>query len=155
PVIPGGERAGRGPELGRETVAVLAVDLVFPEDVYEPWTLARRWETRIGEQVAGFGGVFIARSPSRLTAVFGVPRALEQLAERAVQAALTIQRHLGEGDGGIRPELRMAVHLGAVHFDVHARDLATGCLAVGDTFVLPGRLLGHAAAGELLVSAAT
>ena len=31
---------------------------------YEPWTLASRWEQRLAEKVAGFGGVLLQGSPS-------------------------------------------------------------------------------------------
>ena len=64
---------------------------------YEPWTAATRWERAIAERVEGFGGVFVQRTPSRCTAVFGVPRALEQTPQRAVQAALAIQRAAAHG----------------------------------------------------------
>jgi tetratricopeptide (TPR) repeat protein len=138
------------PSWERKPVAVLAIELVLPEDAPEPWTVARRWETMIAERVEGFGGVFLSRSPARMTAVFGVPRALEQLPQRAVQAALAIQRGLGDAP---RAELRMAVHLGTVQVDTTAPDPAAGLLAVGDTLALPERLLGHAGAGEVLVSA--
>ncbi len=80
------------PSWEQKPVAVLAIDLVLPATAHEPWTAARRWQRMIEERVAGFGGVFVTRTPARLTAVFGVPRALEQLAERALQAALAIQR---------------------------------------------------------------
>ena len=79
-------------------MAVLAIDLVVPEHVVEPWTAAQRWETMIIERLAGFGGSVVARSPSRLIAVFGVPRALEQLPQRAVLAALSVRR-LAVADG--------------------------------------------------------
>ena len=131
-------------------MAVLAIDLVVPEHVVEPWTAAQRWETMIIERLAGFGGSLVARSPSRLIAVFGVPRALEQLPQRAVLAALSVRR-LAVADG---PELRMAVHAGAARVDLAARDVSAGLLPVGDTLALPDRLLGHAGPGEILVSPA-
>jgi DNA-binding NtrC family response regulator/tetratricopeptide (TPR) repeat protein len=140
------------PSWERKPVAVLAIDVVLPETAVEPWTLARRWAERIEDHVAGFGGVVLARSPSRLTAAFGIPRALEQLPQRAVQAALAIRRLLGDA-GEPRPDIRMAVHLGAVQVDTRAADPTARLLAVGDAVALPERLLGHAAAGEILVSA--
>jgi DNA-binding NtrC family response regulator/tetratricopeptide (TPR) repeat protein len=138
------------PRWEQKPVAVLAIDLVVPEDALEPWTVAQRWETMIVERLAGFEGSMVARSPSRLTAVFGVPRALEQLPQRAVLAALSVRR-LAVTDG---PELRMAVHAGTVRVDVAARDAAAGLLPLGDTLALPDRLLGHAGPGDILVSAA-
>ncbi len=138
------------PRWEQKPVAVLAIDLVVPEHVVEPWTAAQRWETMIIERLAGFGGSVVARSPSRLIAVFGVPRALEQLPQRAVLAALSVRR-LAVADG---PELRMAVHAGAARVDLAARDVSAGLLPVGDTLALPDRLLGHAGPGEILVSPA-
>jgi DNA-binding NtrC family response regulator/tetratricopeptide (TPR) repeat protein len=138
------------PRWEHKPVAVLAIDLVVPAHVLEPWTVGQRWETMIGERLAGFGGSVVARSPSRLVAVFGIPRALEQLPQRAVLAALSVRR-LATADG---PELRMAVHAGTVRVDVAAPDMAARLLPVGDTLALPDRLLGHAGPGEILVSAA-
>jgi tetratricopeptide (TPR) repeat protein len=86
-----------------------------------------------------------------MSALFGVPRALEQLPQRAVQAALTIRRlHADEPTGA---ELRIAVHLGTVRVDVSAPADPARVLPIGDTLALPERLLGHAAAGEILISA--
>src|SRR5262249_57141996 len=109
-----GGRAGRPepaslePRWEQKPVAVLAIDVVVPEAVLEPWTVAQRWETMIAERLAGFEGCLVTRSPSRLVAVFGIPRAVEQLPQRAVLAALSVRR-LAVADG---PELRMGVHVG-------------------------------------------
>ncbi len=132
-------------------VAVLAIDVVLPERGHDPWTMARRWADRIVERVAGFGGVFLTRTPSRLTAVFGAPRALEQLPQRAVQAALAIHRLLDAADPA--PELRMAAHLGSLRVDAGAADPIASALPLGDTVAAAERLLGHAGAGEVLVTA--
>jgi len=153
PGAPAGEPVRSSPpSWEQKMVAVLAIEAVFPPSTgtHEPWTLARRWEDSLAERVAGFGGVFVLRSPSRWTAVFGVPRALEQLAPRAVQTALAVQRLRAEREPG--PELRMAVHVGAVQIDAAASDPTDRILPVGDTIALAERLLGHAAAGELLAS---
>src|SRR5439155_6809671 len=138
------------PTWEQKHVAVLAIDLVVQETVVEPWTVARRWKTMIAERVAGFDGSVVVLSPSRLVAVFGIPRALEQLPHRAVLTALSVRR-LTDADG---PELRMGVHVGTVRVDVAAPDPTTQLLPVGDTLALPERLLGHAGAGEILVSPA-
>ena len=140
------------PSWDQKPVAVLAIDLVLPESALEPWTAAQRWQQRIAERVAGFGGVFLAGSPSRMNAVFGMPRAVEQLPQRAVQAALAIRRLLDEVDAP--PELRMAVHLGTLRFDARSGAPAERIFPLGDTLALPARLLGHAGPGEILVSPA-
>ncbi len=84
------------PTWEQKAVAVLALALTFPEPddnpAYEPWTARLRWDRAVTERLAGFGGVVLGHGPSQLTAVFGVPRALEQAPQRAVQAALAIQR---------------------------------------------------------------
>ena len=80
-------------------VAVLAIEATWPEmseaeaRPYEPWTIASRWEQSMAEKVAGFGGVVLQGSPALCLVAFGLPRTLEQLPQRAVQAALAI-RHL-------------------------------------------------------------
>ncbi len=138
------------PTWERRQVAVLAIDVVLPDGTHEPWTAARQVEQMIAERIAGFGGLFLGRSPSRLSALFGVPRALEQLPQRAVQAALSIRRQYA--DDPTIAELRMAVHLGTVRVDAGAPEEAGRVVPIGDTLALPERLLGHAAAGEILVS---
>ena len=149
PPVSTGERQ---PSWEQKPVAVLTIDLVLPDDAVEPWTAAQRWQQRIEERVAGFGGLFLPGSPSRLNAVFGLPRAVEQLPQRAVQAALAIRRLLDEVEP--RPDLRMAVHLGTLRFDAHAPDPVARVFPLGDTLALPARLLGHAGPGEILVSPA-
>jgi tetratricopeptide (TPR) repeat protein len=159
PVRPAAGRAGPTapssegedePRWEQRPVAILAIDIVLPELTTEPWTFAQRWTRTIEDRVSGFGGVFLARSPSRLTAAFGIPRALEQLPQRAVQAALAIRRLVEER--APHPELRMAVHLGTLRFDAGPDAPASRVLPAGDTLALPERLLGHAAASEILVS---
>lgn len=146
----------------QKPVAVLAIDLTFPRLVdrtdlpYEIWTLTARWEQRLAEKIHSFGGVCVQHSPSLCLAVFGVPRALEQMPQRAVHAALAIQsliletRPIDEREPA--PAIRLAVHLGVVMTDVRANDPGALSLPVGETLAVPVRLLGHARAGELLVS---
>jgi DNA-binding NtrC family response regulator/tetratricopeptide (TPR) repeat protein len=152
PAAPPPAEAPVEPSWEQKSVAVLAVDLVLPATAQEPWTAARRWQRTIEERIAGFGGVFVTRTPARLTAAFGVPRALEQLAERAVQAARAIQRLVADEPAEERPEVRQAIHVGSVRVDVHAADPAESIVPAGDVFALAERLLGHAGVGELLAS---
>lgn len=147
--------AAADPTWEPKPVAVLVLTVSMPETAAdarpdsEPWTVATRLERAIADKVEGFGGVFLQRSPSQLTAVFGVPRALEQMPQRPVQSALAIQRAAGSNG----PEIRCAVHLGAVRIDTSAADPTARLLPIGDVFSLPERLLGHAGAGETVVSA--
>jgi class 3 adenylate cyclase len=96
-----------------------------------------------------------------LMALFGILQGLEQLPQRAIQAALTIRQlmagvRLGEAHVGDSqepaPEVRQAVHLGAVRVNILARDPMEQLLAVGDTLVLPMRLIGHTAPDEIVLS---
>jgi DNA-binding NtrC family response regulator/tetratricopeptide (TPR) repeat protein/class 3 adenylate cyclase len=150
------------PAWEQKPVAVLAIDVTWPEAMaphpprVELWTVATRWQQIIAEKVWGFGGLIFKQSPSPHTAVFGIPHTLEQLSQRAVQAALTI-RHLvagGSVTGGGEPcpAVRMAVHLGQVLVDVQASDPTARLLPLGETLSLPQRLLGHAAPGDILLS---
>jgi hypothetical protein len=50
------------------------------------------------------------------------------------------------------PEVRLAVHLGAVRVDHEAPNPAARLLPVGDTLALPVRLLGQAAPREILIT---
>ena len=150
------------PSWEHKPVAVLAIECTFPQMTggeaarYEPWTLAARWEQRLVEKVHMFDGRFLQRTPALLTAVFGVPRALEQMPQRAVHAALAI-KHLitaarATPAGEPCPDVRLAVHVGALLVDTRSSTLAARMLPLGDTLALPVRLLGHASVGEVLVS---
>src|SRR5262245_3638752 len=79
------------PRWEQRPVAVLAIDLVVPDDAVEPWTVLQRFASTVAERIDGFEGSIVSRSPSRLSAVLGVTRALEQLPQRAVLAALAIR----------------------------------------------------------------
>ena len=156
-----GEEPGPSPDVAasweQKPAAILTVSLTFPAadapPDYEPWTAAMRWDRAIAEHIEGFGGVLVRRTPSSFLAVFGVPRALEQSAQRAVQAALVLRRGVEAGPGE-RPELRAAVHLGEVRIDVGSADPLAWLFPIGDAFTLPERLLGHAGNGEVLISGA-
>jgi DNA-binding NtrC family response regulator/predicted ATPase len=146
----------------QRTVAVLAIEMTLPESTHltgsshEPWMMTSRWEEMLADKIQEFGGVFLRRSLPLLVAGFGLPRSLEQMPHRAVQAALTIGRMvkaaLLAADKEPCPEVRQAVHLGPVLVDMAASDPIMRLPAVGDTLALPMRLLGHAAPGEILIS---
>jgi DNA-binding NtrC family response regulator/tetratricopeptide (TPR) repeat protein len=154
-----GEPQASVPSLEQKPVAVLALELTWPVPAegeaprYEPWTATRRWEQTIVEKVQGFDGVLLQRSPSLFLVAFGVPRTLEQLPQRAVQAALALRQVVDATPvGGLCPQLRQAVHWGPLVVDAEARDSMGQLLAIGDTLARPVRLLGHTAPGEILVS---
>jgi DNA-binding NtrC family response regulator len=134
PVMHGSEGApepasGPSPAWEYKPVAVLAVEITFPtattgeEATYEPWTAANRWEQALVTKLQGFGGVVLQRSPALLLVVFGIPQTLEQLPQRAVQAALALRQLVAEGARlGHSPALRLVVHWGEVLVDTQASD---------------------------------
>jgi DNA-binding NtrC family response regulator/tetratricopeptide (TPR) repeat protein/class 3 adenylate cyclase len=150
------------PAWEQKPVVVLAIDMSWPEALEQhapradPWTLASRWHQAIAEKVHGFGGLIIQPAPTPLTAVFGLPQTLEQMPQRAVQAALVIRHQLAEdqaADGKQSgPEVRMAIHVGQMLMDVEASDPTARLLPLGETLSLPVRLLGQAAPGDILLS---
>lgn len=150
------------PAWEQKPIVVLTIDVTWPEALephasrVEPWTLALRWHQTITEKVQGFGGRLVQPAPTPLTVVFGLPQTVEQMPQRAVQAALAIRHQLVEDqrlDGRQPgPEVRMVVHLGQVLVDVEARDPTARLLPLGETLSLPMRLLGLATPGDILLS---
>ena len=140
-------------------VAVLAIELTWPgltapEALGDtPWRVTAAWQHIIVEQVREFGGVVLQRSPSLLLVAFGTPQTLEQLPQRAVQAALALrQRVVAAPDGGPCPEMRLVGHWGPLLVDVQAPDPTAHLQALGETLAWPVRLLGQASPGEILLS---
>jgi hypothetical protein len=147
------------PMWEQKPVAMLAIELTFPTATaveaaaYETWTVASRWEQALVAKVQGFGGVLLQRSPSLLLVAFGIPQTLEQLPQRAVQAALALWQLTAEGaDQASCPALRLVVHWGEMLVDVQASDPTAQLRAIGETLARPVRLLGQAAPGEILLS---
>ena len=148
------------PSWEQKSVAVLAVSFSFPvphtsDEVatFEEWTETARWQRGLAERIEGFGATIIDRSATRLIAVFGVPRALEQLPQRAIQAAASLHRSVARAPRP-HPEIRTAVHVGELRVDTAAPSSEPRLLPLGDTVSLGERLLGHASPGEVLASAA-
>jgi DNA-binding NtrC family response regulator/predicted ATPase/class 3 adenylate cyclase len=152
-----------GSSWEQKWVAVLAIEVTWPAvavtDVprYEAWTVATRWEQHIAEMMQGFGGIVLQRAPSLYLVAFSLPQTLEQLPQRAVQAALALRRLIAEAraatSGEPCPTVRQAIHWGQLLVDVQAPDPTAQLLAVGDTLALPVRLLGESAPEEILLSA--
>ncbi|HET9488686.1 MAG TPA: sigma 54-interacting transcriptional regulator [Methylomirabilota bacterium] len=151
---------GAEPTWEKKLVAVATIHLTFPRTADidaahpQPWTLAKRWEQILTDKVHGFGGILLNSSPCLFTALFGIPHTLEQMAVRALHAALAIRHAVAETATVDSPELRAAVHLGDVLLDLRPPFIPARLLAVGDTLAYPIRLLGQAAAGEVAVSSA-
>jgi DNA-binding winged helix-turn-helix (wHTH) protein/tetratricopeptide (TPR) repeat protein len=140
-------------------VAVLAIELTWPGPTEPealgdaPWRVTAAWQHTMVEQVQEFGGVVLQRSPSLLLVAFGTPQTLEQLPQRAVQAALALRQRIAAApDGGPCPEMRLVGHWGPLLVDVQAPDPTAQLQALGETLAWPVRLLGQAGPGEILVS---
>src|SRR5262249_8914942 len=113
----------------QKPVAVLAIELTWPGPTAPealddaPWQVTAAWQHTIVEQVQGLGGVVPQRSPSLLLVAFGTPQTLDQLPQRAVQAAWALRQRVVEApDGGPGPEVRLVGHWGALLVDVQAPD---------------------------------
>jgi DNA-binding NtrC family response regulator/tetratricopeptide (TPR) repeat protein len=160
PLVPmPGEPQALIPSWEQKPVAVLALELTWPVTMegeaphYEPWTATRRWEQAILETVKGFDGVLLQRSPSLLLFAFGIPHTLEQLPQRAVQAALALRQLVAAMPAGeCIPELRQAAHWGQLFVDVEASDPSARLLSVGETLAQPVRMLDRAMPGGIVVS---
>jgi class 3 adenylate cyclase len=137
----------------RKLATVLFADVVGFTSLAErsdPETVARTVDgafRRMGEEVAEHGGIVDKYMGDSLMAVFGVPQAHEDDAERAVTAALAM-RQLG-GDLA----LSIGINSGPVMVTSVGRD---GDLTViGDTVNVAARLEKAAAPGEVLVGKLT
>ena len=147
------------PAWEQKPVAIVVIDLTWPEAPagttagIEPWTESSRWERAIREKLEGLGAITVQRSPSLAVWAFGLPHALEQLPTRAVHGALAVRNLVAGARARERtPELRIALHLGAMIVDIGARDPGGGALPVGETLGLPLRLVGEVEAGEIVAS---
>ncbi|HYC24356.1 MAG TPA: sigma 54-interacting transcriptional regulator, partial [Candidatus Bathyarchaeia archaeon] len=159
----GGPAAASSPAWEQKHVAVIAISMTMPfapapdESQYEPWTAAARWGQLLEDKVCGFGAVVLEKSPSRLVALLGLPLALENAPERAVQASLTVQQLSAHADQAptLPPvELRLALHVGQVMVELDGHETPPRLIPLGDTLSMPERLMGHAGPGEILVSPA-
>ena len=146
------------PGWEQKTVAVLAIEVTWPEaegrelPQYDPWTASADLERLITEKIAGFGGVRLHHTPSLDLWGFGVPRVLDQLPERALQAALAIRRDVEGMSADRGPRVRLALHLGTAVLDAAAVEPMTDVRPVGETFATPVRLLAAAEPGDIIAS---
>jgi DNA-binding NtrC family response regulator/tetratricopeptide (TPR) repeat protein len=158
PAEPAPAQAAAAPGWEQKTVAVLAIEVTWPETgsrdrpEHDPWTAAAHLERLITEKISGFGGVRLQHTPSLDLWGFGVPRALDQLPERALQAALAIRRDVEGMAEPNRPHVRLALHLGAAVVDAGGTPPTLGVLPVGETFAVPVRLLAFVEPGEVVTS---
>ena len=118
---PSGPAAAHSTSPERRPVTVMVCDLVGSTGLAatldpEDWRdLVKAYLGEASKAVAGLGGHVLTRLGNGLMALFGYPEAKENDAERAVRAALAIQRTLAElnarNEGGRAPELSARVVL--------------------------------------------
>ena len=132
-----------GPLDERKPVTVLFADLVGSTEfatVSDPEQLRAMLAAffdEMREQIEAFGGTVEKYAGDAIMAVFGVPRVSEDDAERAVRAALAMQRSVEqlnpvfEKDYGVRLDLRVGVATGEAVASAGAVDqfLVTGEVA--------------------------
>ena len=146
----------------RKLVTILFADLsgytalaerLDPEEVY---SFLRPGMLELQGIVESFGGSAPQIQGDGLMAVFGVPVAHEDDAERAVRAALACRDHvrsLNVGRSGLQfPEVHAGVNSGEV---MVAPDATDGFAVVGDTVNTASRLGDLAEAGQVLVDQTT
>ncbi|HZB78666.1 MAG TPA: adenylate/guanylate cyclase domain-containing protein [Actinomycetota bacterium] len=147
----------------RKLVSVLFADLtgytalaasLDPEEVYG---FLRPTLASLQRIVEDFGGTVVFVAGDGFMAVFGVPIAHEDDAERAVRAALASRDHVRElnvGREGFRfPEVHAGINSGEVI--VAPSEEAGGFKVVGDTVNTASRLADLAPAGRVIVDADT
>ena len=134
-------------DLTGYTALAAALD---PEDVF---SFIRPTMAELQRVVEDHGGTVPQVQGDGFMAVFGVPSALEDDAERAVRAALAVRdrvRELNEGRSGIAiPEVHSGVNSGEVMVGPSAE--ASGIAVVGDVVNTASRLADLAAPGTVLV----
>jgi class 3 adenylate cyclase len=124
-----------------------------PEDVR---AMVDRCMSEMGEVVERFGGSVDKVMGDALMAVFGAPLAHEDDAERAVRAALEIQRRASaqvDDFGGLR--VSIGVNTGEVIFARVGPDSRRELTVMGDVVNTASRLQGAAAPGAILVGEET
>jgi class 3 adenylate cyclase/tetratricopeptide (TPR) repeat protein len=118
---PSGPTAAQSTSAERRPVTLMVCDLVGPMGLTatldpEDWRdLVKAYLGEASKAVAGLGGHVLTRFGNGLIALFGYPEAQENDAERAVRAALAIQRTLDDinarNEGGRAPELSARIGL--------------------------------------------
>ena len=143
------------PSEERKVATVLFADLVGStalgeQDPERTRAVLDRFYDAMASEVTSAGGTVEKFAGDAVMAAFGVPAAHEDHAERALHAALSMQRRLRELFGDTLA-LRIGVNTGDV---VVGRAREHSSFVTGDTVNVAARLQGQAQAGEVVCSAA-
>jgi class 3 adenylate cyclase len=147
----------------RRTVSVLFADIVGftavagqldPEDVR---ALQNEYFRAVGQVIRRWGGVVEKYVGDAVLAVFGAPRSDEWDAFRAVRAGLEIQDALADLrlPDGSPLRARVGIATGETIVDLAAVQDGGQALVSGDVVNTAARVQAHAAAGNVVVTAAT
>ena len=128
-----------------------STELAGAQDPERTRALLDRFYETMAVEIEGAGGTVEKFAGDAVMAAFGAPAAHEDHAERALHAALAMQRRLGEVFGG-RLSLRIGVNTGEV---VVGRPREGSSFVTGDAVNVCARLEQAAAAGEILVGERT
>ena len=150
-----GEGADRSEE--RKLVTVVFADLVgstalaYSEDPERTRAVLSRFWDAMAEEIVGAGGTVEKFAGDAVIAAFGAPAALEDHAERALHAALAMQRRLAEMFQGDLA-LRIGVNTGEV---IVGRPRQGSSFVTGDVVNVAARLEQAADAGDILAGERT
>ncbi len=125
----------------RRVVTVLFGDIAgFTElserrDAEEIKAIVDRTFERLAEIIHSFGGRVDKVIGDEIMAVFGAPQAHEDDAERAVRAALAIQRMLAEDSEGLEQKRGIALQM---HIGVNTGEVVAGFVGGSDSYTVLG-----------------
>jgi class 3 adenylate cyclase len=151
----------------RRVVTVLFADAVgstaYGErvDAEQVYAVVQRAVALMMDAVHRYEGTITQFRGDGVMALFGAPLAHEDSAQRAVLAALEMQRSLAQDAGqvkaryGFDQKFRVGLHTGPVVVGTISDDLVMDYSAVGDTANLAARLEGMADPGTVYLSEAT
>jgi class 3 adenylate cyclase len=149
--------AAEQPADERKLATVLFADLVGStalagsQDPERTRALLDRFYGAMAEEIDRVGGTIEKFAGDAVMAAFGAPSAVEDHAERALHAALAMQRRLAESFAG-KLELRIGVNTGEV---VVGQPRAGSSFVSGDAVNVAARLEQAAAPGAILVGERT
>jgi class 3 adenylate cyclase len=151
------------PRMERKFATALFADLVGSttlaerEDPEVVQSVVGRTFDRLAEEIARYEGLLEKFMGDAVLAVFGIPRAHEDDAERAVRAALEMQAVLSELNRGFAAEgkptlaMRIGIEAGEVLVDVERVSGPRDRMLTGDAVNTAARLQTAAEPGQVVV----